>query len=257
MLKTYYKTILIAIFAVVLFGCGGEADETRKLGFAGADEMKESHAKGWHTQQQYYKDNPDIARKAEEKLASERKLAEQKAAEEKVNAAKKLAEEKAKEEKSTADKANLKYTRTKEDVALQCHYKDPRSANSWIYLIDSDKNEVNKLFNIKDGKIDVSHNIDRKHVTGSEIVFDVTSINTMIVRKLSPGNIDASDYEKFTISRSTLDMDNEVLMKKLSSYPSNYQFVCRLMDAEMYTKLIDNIMDKRAANKAKEANNKL
>ena len=67
MFKTYCKTIPIAIFTVVLFGCGGEADEAKKLGFASVDEMKEAHAKGWHTQQQYHKDNPDIERKAEQK----------------------------------------------------------------------------------------------------------------------------------------------------------------------------------------------
>jgi hypothetical protein len=65
MFITHCKTILIAIFAVVLFGCGGDADEAKKLGFASVDEMKEAHAKGWHTQQQYYKDNPNIARKTE------------------------------------------------------------------------------------------------------------------------------------------------------------------------------------------------
>lgn len=60
MLKTYCKTILIAIFAVALFGCGGEADEAKKLGFASVDEMKEIHAKGWHTKQQYDADKKNL-----------------------------------------------------------------------------------------------------------------------------------------------------------------------------------------------------
>jgi hypothetical protein len=56
MFKTYCKTVLISICTFVLFGCSGEADEAKKLGFGSVDEMKEAHAKGWHTQQQYYKD---------------------------------------------------------------------------------------------------------------------------------------------------------------------------------------------------------
>ena len=153
--------------------------------------------------------------------------------------------------------SNSKYARTKEDVALQCHFKDPRSANSWIYLIDSDKNEVNKLFKIENNKVDISHNIDRKRTSGSEIVFDVTSSSTSLMKIINPSAFDPSDYEKFTIDRSTLDMNNEVFTNKLSSYPSNYKFVCELMSSEMYVRLIDDIKERRAATKAKEANNKI
>jgi hypothetical protein len=71
MFNTYCRTWLIAILTAVLFGCGGEADEAKKLGFASLDEMKEAHAKGWHTQQQYYKDNPSLAKQATAKHESE------------------------------------------------------------------------------------------------------------------------------------------------------------------------------------------
>jgi hypothetical protein len=77
MFITHCKTILIAIFAVVLFGCGGDADEAKKLGFASVDEMKEAHAKGWHTQQQYYKDNPELAKKTTSAVASGQKPKEE------------------------------------------------------------------------------------------------------------------------------------------------------------------------------------
>jgi hypothetical protein len=153
--------------------------------------------------------------------------------------------------------SDSKYTRTKEDIALQCHYKDPRSENNWIYLIDSDSNEVNKIFKIDNNKIDVTHNIDRKRTTGSEIVFDVTSFNKLLVKQLNPGNIDPSDYEKFIVDRSSLDMENEVLSKILSSYPERYKFICELMNSEMYVRLIDDIKARRAATKAKEASNKI
>jgi hypothetical protein len=73
MFKTSCKTILIALFAVVLFGCGGESDEAKKLGFASVDEMKEAHAKGWHTKQKYEEDKLVIEQRiAEEKRAAER-----------------------------------------------------------------------------------------------------------------------------------------------------------------------------------------
>ena len=61
MSNIFIKSTIVAILTVTLFGCGGEADEAKKLGFSSVEEMKEAHAKGWHTQQQYYKDNPAIA----------------------------------------------------------------------------------------------------------------------------------------------------------------------------------------------------
>ncbi len=66
------KTIFVLVAsAFALNGCGnGEADEAKKLGFSSVEEMKEAHSKGWHTQQQYYKDNPDVALKATERKAS-------------------------------------------------------------------------------------------------------------------------------------------------------------------------------------------
>ena len=67
MSNIFIKSTIVAILTVTLFGCGGEADEAKKLGFASVEEMKEAHAKGWHTQQQYFKDNPDLALRAEEK----------------------------------------------------------------------------------------------------------------------------------------------------------------------------------------------
>lgn len=72
MFNIYFKTVLIAILTAVLFGCGGETDEAKKLGFASVDEMKAAHAKGWHTQQQYYKDNPSLASRGEDKKATEK-----------------------------------------------------------------------------------------------------------------------------------------------------------------------------------------
>ncbi len=84
MKKTINPKFVVSLVAILsLFGCSGEADESKRLGFASVDEMKQAHANGWHTQQQYYKDNPTIARKAEERLAVEKKRnAEKRAADE-------------------------------------------------------------------------------------------------------------------------------------------------------------------------------
>jgi hypothetical protein len=71
MFNENYKKLCIAVLMATLFGCGSEADEAKKLGFASVDEMKEAHTKGWHTQQKYYADNPDIARKAQENKTAE------------------------------------------------------------------------------------------------------------------------------------------------------------------------------------------
>lgn len=59
----------------LLFGCSGEADEAKKLGFSSVDEMKEVQSKGWHTQQKYFEDNPQIANAAEEKRLNDEKQA--------------------------------------------------------------------------------------------------------------------------------------------------------------------------------------
>ena len=61
MSKFRSKAVVIAILVAGLFGCGGEADEAKKLGFASVEEMKEVQAKGWHTKQKYVEDNPALA----------------------------------------------------------------------------------------------------------------------------------------------------------------------------------------------------
>ncbi len=57
-MKTYNGAITAIALAmlVVLNGCSGEADEAKKLGFASIEEMKEIHAKGWHTKERYEED---------------------------------------------------------------------------------------------------------------------------------------------------------------------------------------------------------
>ena len=57
MSKFKSKAVVIAILIAGLFGCGGEADEAKKLGFASVEEMKEVQAKGWHTKQKYEEDS--------------------------------------------------------------------------------------------------------------------------------------------------------------------------------------------------------
>ncbi|WP_143541653.1 hypothetical protein [Rhodoferax fermentans] len=82
---TWLNKTLAVITALVLLGCSGEADEAQKLGFSSVPEMKEVQAKGWHTQQKYYEDNPQIAKDAEERrLTVEREAAESKAAEARI-----------------------------------------------------------------------------------------------------------------------------------------------------------------------------
>lgn len=49
----FLKNGLSVISLALLTACGGESDEAKKLGFSSADEMKEIHAQGWHTKEQY------------------------------------------------------------------------------------------------------------------------------------------------------------------------------------------------------------
>lgn len=66
-MKTYNGAITAIALAmlVVLNGCSGEADEAKKLGFASVEEMKEIHAKGWHTKQRHVED--EAKRRAKER----------------------------------------------------------------------------------------------------------------------------------------------------------------------------------------------
>jgi hypothetical protein len=51
------KLAAAIILTVLISACGGgEADEAKKLGFASVDEMKDIHAKGWHTKARYEED---------------------------------------------------------------------------------------------------------------------------------------------------------------------------------------------------------
>lgn len=272
-------TVALCFF---LFGCDGESDEAKKLGFASVSEMKDIHAKGWHTVQRYDEDRakaggyPSVAamkaaeeviikqeaakalalKEAEDAKKKEIKEAEKKQAEVK-EAERQVAQEKTAENipQENQKSSNSKYKRTKDDIALQCHYKDPRSANSWIYVIDSDENEVNKFFKIENGKIEVTHLIKSTKLTGGYITFNIENADWSFIRNLQPGNFDPSDYEKFTVDRNSLDANNEI-NQKLSG-KDNYYFICDLMSNENYDKLIDYIMDARAKTKAKEANNKI
>jgi hypothetical protein len=52
------KLAAAIILTVLISACGGgEADEAKKLGFASVDEMKDIHAKGWHTKARYDEDS--------------------------------------------------------------------------------------------------------------------------------------------------------------------------------------------------------
>lgn len=57
-IANYYKFNLLAtiLASSFLFGCGSESEEAKKLGFASAEEMKEVHARGWHTLARYEED---------------------------------------------------------------------------------------------------------------------------------------------------------------------------------------------------------
>lgn len=79
MMRTYKNTAMTAIalaMLAVLNGCSGEAEEAKKLGFASVEEMKEIHAKGWHTKDQYLKD----ATNSDKTAVSNKHLNEEKAA---------------------------------------------------------------------------------------------------------------------------------------------------------------------------------
>lgn len=53
---TFLKKAIAVIVVFQLFGCSGDADEAKKLGFSSVDEMRQIQAKGWHTQTKYEED---------------------------------------------------------------------------------------------------------------------------------------------------------------------------------------------------------
>ena len=57
MTESKCSTIALSIFALCFIAaCSGDSNEAKKLGFASVAEMKEIHAKGWHTKQKYDED---------------------------------------------------------------------------------------------------------------------------------------------------------------------------------------------------------
>jgi len=114
MFSTYCKTVFIIILAAVLFGCSGEADEAKKLGFASVDEMKEAHAKGWHTKERYEEDaarQKGFGSVAEMKAA----IAKKKEEEEKAILQRKLAVEK------------------RAQFAKECDFDMPTAISAYLY----------------------------------------------------------------------------------------------------------------------------
>ena len=78
-MKTYNSatTAIALAMLMVLSGCSGEADEAKKLGFSSVEEMKEIHAKGWHTKERYEADSAKSAgftSVAEWKISEKKKL---------------------------------------------------------------------------------------------------------------------------------------------------------------------------------------
>ncbi len=147
---------------------------------------------------------------------------------------------------NTSEPQNIKYEKGSKDVALQCHYKDPRSANSWIYLVASQKHNVHGIFeDKKDGSMDMQYKVNDKTETGNEIIYDVVSISNLMTKKFMPSNFDESDYEKFSVDRSTLDAELERYSKKVSG-KSNYQFACDILDSQKYNNIIALVLGWRA-----------
>lgn len=103
---TTNKLTLISVIAATfsVYGCGnGEADEAKKLGFASVDEMKQIHAKGWHTKARY--DEDEAIKQGYKSVAEMRAEIEKKKADEEKSRLAKLNEEKVMAEQERAEKA--------------------------------------------------------------------------------------------------------------------------------------------------------
>jgi hypothetical protein len=72
-IKSCIKIALVSVSMIIFVGCA-EDDEAKELGFNNANEMKEIHAKGWHTKQRY---NEDRAKAAGFSSVAEMKNAEE------------------------------------------------------------------------------------------------------------------------------------------------------------------------------------
>lgn len=132
------KTIAMALFAVLLLGCGREADEAKKLGFASVEEMKEIQAKGWHTKEKFEED-ADAKRKGYASGTEMKKaLAMKKAEEEKVR----LAEEE--KEKERARYAEAQRKRQEEQMQAEILRKKNMKYTILFVCMDMYKNGMDQ-----------------------------------------------------------------------------------------------------------------
>jgi flagellar biosynthesis GTPase FlhF len=130
MFKISRKTIAMTIFAVLLFGCGREADEAKKLGFASVDEMKEAHTKGWHTKEKFEED-ADAKRKGYASGTEMKKaIAKKKEDEEKLR----LAEEEKEKERSKYAEAQ----RRKQEEQMQAEILRKKNMKYTILFVCMD-----------------------------------------------------------------------------------------------------------------------
>lgn len=92
----FIKNALAVMVVSILFGCNGEADEAKKLGFTNVDEMRNIQAKGWHSKERFDEDEAKLAG-YNSVVDMKNAIAAKKIEEENIKAAK-IVEEKAKQE---------------------------------------------------------------------------------------------------------------------------------------------------------------
>jgi hypothetical protein len=135
-----------------------------------------------------------------------------------------------------------------DDIALSCNYSDHSNQTPLIFIY-SEKYSVAKFGKLKnDGEWDPEYRIISRSSTNSEITFDVSNYNNLVVQRLNP-NAEISP-EKIRVNRSTLDMEYETDTKYAGFIRINYK--CDLLGDSEFEKHIQWVIDN--TNRQKQEN---
>lgn len=225
--NNFLKIITSFALMTLLYGCSGEADEAKKLGFSSVEEMKEIHAKGWHTKEKYEEDIETYNLELSE--------------------GKPVSEKKPDENSSSVSNAYLK---DEGDIALLCIYSsDKDGMGSPKILIYSPKNQVAKFGKVNpSGTWDPEYRIDEKNSNISEISLSMMSYDNLYVKNIDPKAEVSQSHLK--INRRTLAA--QLIIDSINAGLININFSCNILPDADFQKHVKWVHD--SSNSIKNSN---
>ena len=235
MSNIFIESAVVAILTVTLFGCGGEADEAKKLGFANVEEMKEVQAKGWHTKERF---EEDTAKQQGFKSAADMKvaIALKKEQEEKARLAAKEKEESARLAAEEKAKARKNYAKSKGDIGLYCRFTDGTGSVALIY---SESKKIRLMGNLEGANWKVEESLQKLSESNIEINFKVVN---EYVERINPNNGYSAEL---TINRESLRMRKFTHLRGGVSLDNVFDYNCSLLDDDTYADLVMYVMSAR------------